>query len=446
MKTRWIGLAALLAVSVYGCSADSDSWIAKDKGTADAPSANAPATGTAVSAVTVKGQSAIDGANTVEVTKMGDTTPVATGKVNPDGSFQVDVPQSTDGQNQGAVGLYVMSLKNIVGAVVGSAVLNGIPAFAKGFLVQAPLDAVTSFKTEVLATIQKKGVPGVQNYLNVVDAYVDANLAGVLATTGAFESDESNIIGAVSDSIIAAEKVIDVAFKAAGIPLDLGVLESTQATIVSGIQGALLDANGKFSTGAKNLVASLEAASAKAAAPIDQLLFNAVVGGGNSFANTFKSKSGTGDTADKANFAASKSVFNLQTNIATSKIRQSATGADADSIQKLEQACTDFLAAGSGATKPEDFDNARTAFSNTLMGKNQGAGAPALPPFLLKLASLATQVLTELGPLGTELQQVLTNGNFTPEALAGVLTKVDNAQLPAEFGDIFKLVQKDVVL
>ena len=399
----------VLSLSAIGCTADSGS-LGRLRGN-HTVATDPVAASTEASAVTVNGTIAgMDGAATVDVNALGEDgtlTPVGTASVK-DGAFTAQAPAGGS-----PTGIFILKVKDVAGAVLGAGVLNGIPAFAKGITVDAAVDVVTSFKAQVITTMAQKNVPGVQSYLNVVDAFVNQELAAIVELEGVGATDIDTIIGAVSDAVIAAQNVIVDALQKAGVPVDITALQSAQLKAVSGLQGFVTSSSGQLITTSKSLVASLEAASAKAVAPIDTAIFNAIVNGGAAFSGTMQQR--TGRDHPKLAFAASRSSFSLETALSTEKIKIE------DSRDTVAQACAAFAAAVGNATKLDDFEAAKTALTNVLLGKDSGG-------FQGLLDTLKNDLVGALRSL--DMGQI-----------ADALAKLDASDLPPAV----RLVQKQIV-
>lgn len=357
---------SMMSLAAVGCADETGTTYGslhkgkKGDDTAQTVDNAAPSTHEARQVVTVKGTTDHADAQSVDVEAMnedGTTTKVATVPVE-DGKFDAELPPDAS-----PTGIFFLKVKGIGDAVVGSATLNGIGAFVKGFTIDAAVDAQTTFKTEILGTIAKKGTPGVQNYLNVINAYVDAQLTDAITTDGAISTDVSNIVGATAEAVIAAETAIEDSLKKAGYPIDLTELKNWQSSAIAGFQGWVTDAQGQRATTAKNLVAGLQAATSKAAKPIDDQIFNAVVNGGAAFGGKMAEKA-----PDQA-FAAKKSAFALQSNISADKA-QDAFG-DTDLGAKVAEGAKAFLASVTSAANTKDLEDAKTAFTNLISGKDQ---------------------------------------------------------------------------
>lgn len=392
------------------------------------------------------GRNVLKVARKVEVYSLaakGDLAPVGSADIQPGGAFNLTL-NDKDAKDNGATGLFILKVKDAVGAVVGSGVVNGLPAFFNAFLVEATIDTVTSFKAEILVTLAKKGVPGVQNYLNVVNAYVDAQLANSIAVVGVLSTDLVTLIGTTSDAIIAAFDVIEDALNKAGIPIDFSALTNAQAATVSGIQNLINDSTGKLVTSSKALVAALQAATAKAAAPIDELIFNAVVNGGAKFGGNMK-KNGT---PDKVSFAASKAVFALEADLTTGNIADLFKSiVRPDTLDAINVACRDFLDQIKEATSTPELEASKKKLLNSLLGKSDPArsnGAPAilelLTHLLKELTVVAQQVEATLNPLARDLLDAKTS--LDPNAIHDALAKLDQ-NAPDVTASLEKVVTND---
>ncbi len=451
---RWT-LLSLLTVScaVAGCS-DPESSLQRGRSAQNhGSSPGAPAEGQtpgseAAAMLTLNGHLSSDGAgsvaqglagsdlltvaNTVDVMALqanGDLLVVTTVDVGPNGGFTATVPPASS-----PTGIFILSVKNLVGAVVGSGVVNGLPAFVKAFFVDAVVDTTTSFKAEILQTLAKKGVPGVQNYLNVIDAYVNAQLANTIAVDGVVGTDLTTLIGATGDAVVAAENVIVAALKMAGIPVDASALEKSQLAAVSGAEGVVMSAEGALVTGSKNLIASLEAASAAAAAPIDQAIFDAVVNGGAAFSAALgKGAAGKPGSA----FAAIKAAFVLETSLTTAAIADAfaKSGASPDVLAAVESACAALTAAAASATSTVDLAAAKTQFTNALLGKGTPKPGGIIGLFMTVAADLQAlwnSVDATMAPLTADLTAAIATADCGQ--IAAALAKFDDGAkaLPAK--------------
>jgi hypothetical protein len=386
------------------------------------------------------GKNVLKVARNVEVFSLaqnGDLKQVGNADIQPGGAFNLTL-NDKDAKDKDATGLFILKVKDAVGAVVGSGVVNGLPAFFKAFLVDATIDTVTSFKAEILVTLAKKGVPGVQNYLNVVNAYVDAQLANSIAVVGVLSTDLVTLIGTTSDAIIAAFNVIQEALNKAGIPIDLSALTDAQASAVSGIQNLINDNTGKLVTGSKAFIAALQAAAAKGAAPIDELIFNAVVNGGAKFGGEMK-KNGK---SEKVSFAASKSVFNLEAALTTGNIADLFKNiVRPDILDAINEACGDFLAQIKNAQSAPELEAAKAKLIGSLLGKNDAPPILKLLTNLLQeLAMVAQKVEATLNPLANDLLNAKVSLN--PNAIGDALAKLDQ-NAPDVAASLEKLVKDD---
>lgn len=400
----------VLSLLAVGCTADPHS-LSRVRGRTAAADETRP---TAESeAVTVNGAvSDLDGAATVDVNAMGED-----GKLTPIGTAMVENGKFTTNLPPGAspTGIFIVKVKDVAGAVLGAGVINGIPAFVQGITIDAAVDVVTTFKAEIITTIAQKNVPGVQSYLNVVDAFVNQELAAIVQLEGVGATDINNIIGAVSDAVIAAQDVMVDALGKAGIDVDLDALQRAQITAVSGLQGLVTSASGQLISTSKNLVAGLQAASARAVAPIDTAIFNAIVNGGAAFSGTVERKTRSYDDRGRLAFAASRSSFSLTTAMSTERIAKD------DPRETIAKACADFTAAVRSATKLEELEAAKTAITNVLLGKESGG-------FQGLLERLRSDLVGALRSLDMG-------------RIADALAKLDASDLPLAV----RLVQKQVV-
>jgi hypothetical protein len=391
----------------------------------------------------------------------GDLVPVAQTDVKPGGAFTAIVPPGAS-----PTGVFILEVKDLAGAVVGSGVVNGLPAFVKAFVVDAPIDTATSFKAEILVTLAKKGVPGVQNYLNVIDTFVNAELADSIAVAGVLTTDLTTLIGATSDAVIAAEDVIVDALQKAGIPVDLSALQKTQASVISGVQGLVTSSTGSLVTTSKNLVASLEAATAKAAKPIDQAIFNAIVNGGAAFATSIKTSVPSKTLAGGAGkpdlgFAVSKAMFSLETALTTGSVADAfqKNGVTVGILDAVTKGCATFTMAVANASSPADLEAAKAAFKSVLLdGTSKNSLLVLLADAFADLAALVRGVDATLAPLATTLTTAFAthDKNAIGEGLANFDAGTTTA-LPAKLkaalddkdahaiADALRLLQKQVV-
>jgi hypothetical protein len=410
------------------------------------------------------GAGAIKGiAKSVEIVALGassQSTPVATSPVKDDGTFDASLPA-----NASPSLIFIVKILDIGGAVLGAGVVNGLPAFLKGFLVDVPVDTLTTFKAQILDTIAKGGVPGVQNYLNVLDAFINGELAGDIAVESVAATDVNSLITAVADAVIAGEDAIVSALKAVGIPVDMNALTQGQAAVVSGIEGLVTSASNELISVAKNLVAGFEAAGAKAAAPIDQAIFNAIVNGGVAFKGSFTGACGSGTISSATAFAASKSVFGLQASVTVDNIKKLFQNVNNPNVTAtLTNGGAVFLAQIAQSKSTADLNAAKAGFTNTLLAGNGSGGGNALLQILVTIvADLRAVVNSLLGPL-EPLIQALTAALTQPcvaaadigaaidqfdKGAAGIAdtleTVVSSAEAIAISGAV-KLVQKVIAL
>jgi hypothetical protein len=406
-----------------------------------APSSSSAPTATATQALTIQGTISADGTGSTSLGLAGKDVlalakSVALFKLNADGS-QTNVGTGTVDQNgqyvlttkaspQDALGIYFVKLLDIGGAVVGSAVINGAPAFIKGFVLDVPVDALTSFKSEILQTIAHKGVPGVQNYLNVVNTLINSELSGIIVTLGAFTSDFTTIFGAIADSVIAAENVIVSVLQAAGIPVDFSKVEEAQLAIVSGINKAVTTANAKFATDSKNLVAALEEATAHAVAPLDKALFNAIVAGSamfNSMAKGFLPVKTGGFATDQTGgedpvVAAFKTTLAMQAEMTLDAIDNLFAQATMGSglADNVKAAGDKFLASIGAAKTLKELTDAKGAFNSALVTNTVNAVLGNVKTALTHINDVIAALAKTLA-LSVDWQKVLT-GQGIGDALA----------------------------
>ena len=424
-------LLSALAFSAIGCAEDIASSPYRGRRThgesSETSGKDGADTASSASAITVNGTVDNVEAKSVDVMAMddkGDLEKVGEAKVT-DGKFQTDIPAGTS-----PTGVFIIKAKDAADSVLNSGIVNGLPAFIKGFAVDVPMDAVTTYKAEILQTIAKKGVPGAQNYINVLDAYVDGNLAGVIAVDSVLTNDAVQVVGATADAVIAAEEVIEDALRKAGLPVDFDALEKAQAATVSGFQGFLTDASNKRISSAKNLVAGFEKTLADLAAPIDDAIFNAVVNGGGAFGAKMKEK------APAQGFVATKSAFKLTSALSGAKVNDAFVGTDLEA--KVKDAVTAFTDAVGKAASAGDLEAAKQALLGAVLGND---AQKAFAPF----ASIVQDLTAAFQ-------------NFDPTKIADMLQQIDDliVALPAQLQNILgadkipsaqnalRLVQKQV--
>lgn len=361
----------------------------------------------------------------------GKLVPVGEGTIFPGGKYALTL----DSKDPAA--LYVLSVVDIGNAVIGSAVLNGIPAFAKGFLLDIPIDTLTSYKTQVLMTIQSGGVPGVQNYINVTNAFLDDELAGWLVVGSAFVSDYNAILGSVSKSIVASENAMVSLLQAAGLPVDITAITGAQLATLSGVQGFVTNSNGQTFTTTKNLLMALEEASASGAAPVDKALFNAVVGGGAMFNSTLKSLLpaqmgggvGAQNTTDLT-FSIFKSIFKVEAMASLETIHSTFDKASVEPkvAEAVKSAGKSFMTKIEQAKDMKGLADAKTAYVDMLLGK-QATPSGNVVNLLTNVVSTLQQVLgavtTTLAPVTKDLATTLNAPSLTSQDISGALAKFD---------------------
>jgi hypothetical protein len=299
-----------------------------------------------------------------------------------------------------------------------------------------PIDTLTSFKTEIVMTLLKGGVPGVQNYLNVINTFVDADTANNIAIASAFIIDFNNIIGIFGQSIVATQQVIVLLLQAAGLPVDITALTDAELADLSGVQGLVTTTTGKVINGYKGLVSSLEQLTSKAAAPVDKAIFNAVVGGSAMFNSSMKNllpaKTGAvGGSGDSSNilFSVFKSTFKLQNQISLDGIGKSFANANVDSkiMDQVQGAGTTFLTQIDQAKDFAGLTNAKAAFESVLLGK------PGTTPNGSIIAMLTTAAMDLLQAAEADVNAIIDplKKNLAT-ALGG--TSLNNTSIIAAFG------------
>jgi hypothetical protein len=344
--------------------------------------------------------------------------------VKQDGTFDAALPP-----NASPTQIFIVKVLDVAGAVLGAGILNG-PALAKGFLVDVPVDTLTSFKANVLDVIAKKGVPGLQNYLNVLDAFIDAELSSTIALETAAAADLNNIVSALADALIAGENVIVAALEGQGIKVDISVLTQRQLAAVSGFEGMVTNESNKLVSSAKNLVASFEAASANAVASIDKAIFNAIVNGSVAFNWTFQNGLASGGVNATLNFGASKAMFSLLANIAVANIMNLFQN-NPKVMGILQNALATFQAQIAQAKSGADLNAAKAALTNVLLATsaNAIAGGNALLQLLATvvtdLVSVVNNVEATLNPLAQALATALTQPSVDAQQAGAALDQFD---------------------
>lgn len=433
----------LLAATVLGCADEGDGAWRKNVPAETAAPAESPegtmlvqghvsTEGNGNAATGLAGKDILDSATNVTVSKLGENgalTEVGKADVNAGGLFNIPIPASS------GAGVLILQVKNVTGAVLGSAVLNGIPAFFKGFAIDATVDTATSFKTQILMTMAKKGVPGVQNYLNVVNTFVDAYLSGGIAVVGAFASDFNSIFGAVAEAVIATENMIVSMLTAAGIPVDVTAITKSQIAAVSGLQGMVTTANGKLVSNAKNLIASLQEATAGAVEPVDKAIFNAVIAGSAMFDSTFKKmlpgQATGGGGQSELSFGVLKSMLKVQSEVARDGIEAVFTqaGSGGDALGLVKQAGEAFSNQIAQATDLKGLLDAKSAYRIALLGKEENPQGSVLEKLATTVISSLQTALRNVNaivePLAQNLVSALTNGPLTNAAIKQALANFD---------------------
>jgi hypothetical protein len=283
----------------------------------------------------------------------------------------------------------------------------------------------------------KGGVPGFQNYVNIVNTYVDSQLANSIATLGVFTTDLTNLIQTTSDATLAAADVLVATLRLAGIPVDISILANAQNSLVNAVNGTITGTSGNIIATSKTLVTAIQKAASKTVAPLDQVIFNAIVNGGGAFGAIFKG-AGAGAGAGKqalANvspmqFAATKSALGLQGQIMQTLIADSLnqTGASPQAKAHLNDALETFRTQVQGAQNDQDLVKAREALKKAMVQKpNEGpksllgwlAGTPQF------LNDLARDVESFLVAQGDALTAALPSGRFDPVRVAQALAAFD---------------------
>ncbi len=390
------------------------------------------------------GKGTLAAASRVVVSRLGaDGTLIEVANVDiNDGGLDVPIA------NTGSPGdILIMQVQDITGALLGSTVLNGVPAFFKGFLIDVPIDTATSFKTEILMTMANGGVPGVQNYLNVVNTFVDAELAGDIAVFNAFVLDINSIFGAFAKATIATEGVIGEQLEQAGFPIDADAITNSQLMALAGVQGQLNTAAGQVVSNAKNFVAQLQEATAKAAAPVDKAIFDALTGGNAMFKTAFKTsmaaKSSTSGQQDTFSFQLVKSGFKLQTEVALDQIDTSfaQAGMGGDAMGMLSTARDTFAAQVAQAKDVQALAAAKATFKESMFGQSttmQGSIIQQVATSVANLLAAVNNVKATVAPLTAKLETALTGPNLTAGGIQQAIATFDTGAqgVPAKLATV----------
>lgn len=428
------GMSLLVATTV-GCTTMLDgSSEPPATGGSDEPSTTVRvhlAEATRTTGAGLAGKGTLAAASQLVVSRLGANgmlTEIATADVNGGG---LDVAIANNG-SPGEV--LILQVQDISGAILGSTVLNGVPAFFKGFLIDVPVDTATSFKTEILMTMANGGVPGVQNYFNVVNTFVDSELAGDIAVFNAFVLDFNSISGAFATAAISTEDLINKQLEAAGLPIDADAITSSQMMALAGMQGEVNTAAGQVVTNAKNFVAQLQEATAKAAAPVDKAIFDALTGGNAMFKSTFKTsmaaKTSTSSQQDTFSFQLVKSGFKLQTEVALDQIDPSfaQAGMSGDAMGMLATARATLSAQVAQAKDVQALTAAKTAFKESLFGQQttmQGSLINQVATAVANLPLVMNNVKATVDPLSANLKTALTGTNLTAGGIKQAIATFD---------------------
>jgi hypothetical protein len=286
----------------------------------------------------------------------------------------------------------IAQVLNDVGDVLGSGIIKGIVPAIQAFIIMAPIDTVTSFKTEVLTNLAKGNIPGVAQYLNVINTFVDAEFANSVAALGVITGDITSLIGKVGDAVTAANDVMVRILASGGIDVDKLGLAELPATVFGGLKDGVNAASADLVTGASDLLAALKAAAGQAGDAIDRLLFNAIVGGGAAFKTSMKggSPSYAGSGAELTSL---RSAFKSEADMVSHAVVDmfSKAGAGDSAIAALTKAGDTLLSRAAGAASIADLSAARLDFVNALLmtalGGNKDPMARLLEPVVRQLAS-----------------------------------------------------------
>lgn len=441
------GIVLLVATAV-GCTTVIEGTWEPPPGGTDASATTVRvhlAEGTEVAAPGLAGKGTLAAASKVSLLKLGadgTLTEIAVVDVGAGGGLDVPVPSN---MNPGEI--LVLQVQNISGAILGSTVLNGVPAFFKGFLIDVPLDTATSFKTEILMTMANGGVPGVQNYLNVVNTFVDAELAGTIAVFNAFVLDFNSIFGAFANAAIATEGVIGAQLEAAGLPIDIDAITNAQMMALAGMQGTITTAAGQVVTNSKNFVAQLQEATANAAAPVDKAIFDALTGGNAMFKSTFKTtmaaKTSTAGAQDTFSFPLVKAGVKLQVEVARDQIDAyfQQAGMANDAMAMYADASATYSARVAQASDVAALTAAKNEFKAAMFGRQdsmQGSFVEKVATFVAGLQATMNNVKATMDPLGANLRTALAGSTLTSAQITGALATFDaGAQgIPAKLENV----------
>jgi hypothetical protein len=393
---------------------------------------------TEIAADGLAGKGTLASAAKVVVSRLGANgtlTEIATADVDASGAFDLQMPMTVMPMTMNPGEILVLQVKNIANAILGSTVLNGVPAFFKGFLIDVPVDTVTSFKTEILLTIAKGGVPGVQNYLNVINTFVDAELAGDIAVFNAFVLDFNSIFGAFATAAIATEGIVLDLLQAAGLPIDANAITSSQMMALAGVEGTVTTIAGKVVTTSKNFIAQLEELTRNAAAPIDKAIFNALVGSHAMFKSTFKAtmaaNASTSGQQDPFSFPLVKAGFKLQSDVARDQIHELFTqaGVSADAMAMLATAGATFAAQIEQANDVQALVAAKTAFKQAIFGQDntmQGCIIQKIITFIVdQVLAAIHDMMAAIAPPSTNLKTALAATNLTAGGIKDAIATFD---------------------
>lgn len=444
----------MLAATVWGCADSTD--VSTDRHntpttTESQPGTNAPASD---QPVTVTGTISNEGdgiaqrglagkdilvlGTKVVVSQLkenGVLVPIGEAPIKADGTYEVKLSPKD------AAGMLIVSVQDVANSVLGSAVLNGIPAFAKAYLIDLPIDVITSFKTEVLMVLAKGGIPGLQNYLNVLNTFLDDELTGFIIVGGAFLSDFSAIFSSIAESIVATENVIIATLQAAGLPIDLSAITNAQLAAINGFKKTLTDLQGTVTTAAKNLVAAFQEATAKAAAPVDKALYNAIVAGGAMWNSILKGilpaklGGGFGSGTDNGNnllFQIFKSAFQLESLVSLDNMDTlfKQLGVDPSLIDGVKAAGENFIAQIAAAANMQALADAKNAFNDIFLGKKATPNGNILEMLANAIKGSVQTTLNNisafLAPIAATLATALNKLQLTDGSITDALAQFDN--------------------
>src|SRR5262249_35217823 len=148
---------------------------------------------------------------------------------------------------------------------------------------------------------------------------------------------------------------------------------------------------------------------AAAAAPIDQAIFNALVGGGAMFKTSAQAKMGQPETFS---FAFTKASFKLQSEVAFDQIDSEfhQAGVSGDAAVMLATAGANFATQVKQANDVQGLVAAKTTFKTAMFGQQdttQGSLIEQLATLIANLHAALTNVKATVDPLAANLKTAL---------------------------------------